>query len=70
MIPLRLNTEVLLLIVFFFGAFIGKSITLYGYGKCSHILKMKVKGMTATINKVIGSLFLFIALIQMIKISY
>ena len=70
MIQLNLNTGLLLLSAFFFGAFIGKSITLYGYGKCSHILKMTVKGITTTINKVIGSLLLIVAVIQMIKISY
>ncbi|NQY29561.1 MAG: LysE family transporter [Flavobacteriaceae bacterium] len=70
MIQLNLNTDLLLLSAFFFGAFIGKSITLYGYGKCSHILKMKVKGITTTINKVIGSLLLIVVVIQMIKISF
>lgn len=70
MIPLQLNTELLLLSVFFIGAFIGKSITLYAYGKCSYILKMKVKGITSTINKIIGSLLLIVALIQIIKIAY
>lgn len=70
MIPLELKMEVELLLLFFIGAFFGKSITLYVYGKCSHILKMKVKGITATINKVIGSLLLLVALIQIIKIIY
>ena len=70
MIQLNLNTGLLLLSAFFFGAFIGKSITLYCYGKCSHILKMKVKGITATINIVIGNLLLIVAVIQMIKNCY
>lgn len=70
MILLNLNTGLLLLSVFFFGAFMGKSITLYGYGKCSHILKIKVKGITTIINKVIGGLLLIVAVIQIIKISY
>ena len=70
MILLNLNTGLVLLSVFFLGAFIGKSITLYSYGKCSHILKMKVKGITATINKVIGSLLLIMAVIQIMKICY
>ncbi len=70
MIPLQLETAISLLFLFFLGAFIGKSLTLYGYGKCSNLLKMKVKGITATINKVIGSLLLIVALIQLIKIIY
>jgi len=70
MILLNLNTGFVLLSVFFLGAFIGKSITLYGYGTCSNILKMRVKGGTTIINKVIGSLLLIIAVIQIIKISY
>jgi len=70
MVLLDLNTGLLLLSIFFLGAFIGKSITLYGYGKCSHILKMKVKGITAIINKVIGTLLLIVAIIQIIKLIY
>jgi len=70
MILLDLNTGLLLLSLFFLGAFMGKSLTLYGYGKCSHMLKMKVKGITSTINKVIGTLLLIVATIQIIKIVY
>jgi len=70
MIYVRINTTLILLVLFFIGAFIGKSTTLYGYGKCSYLLKMKIKNITATINKVIGSLLLLAALIQLIKLVY
>jgi len=70
MIYIEINTALTLLGLFFAGAFIGKSMTLYGYGKCSHLLKMKIKNITGTINKVIGSLLLLVSLIQLIKIVY
>jgi len=68
MILLEVNTALTLLMLFFAGAFIGKASTLYGYGEFSHILKMKIKNITAIINKVIGSLLLLVAFIQLIKI--
>lgn len=70
MIHLHLETAMSLLYVFFLGAFIGKSLTLYGYGKCSNLLKMKIKGITAIINKVIGSLLLIAGIIQFLKLLY
>lgn len=70
MIPLEIKMSVIVLSMFFIGAFCGKALTLYVYGKCSHLLKIKVKGITATINKVIGVLLLIVALIQIIKIIY
>jgi len=70
MIYIEINTALTLLGLFFTGAFIGKASTLYGYGKCSHLLKMKIKNITGTINKVIGSLLLLVSLIQLIKIVY
>jgi len=70
MIPLHLETAISLLFLFFLGAFIGKSLTLYGYGKCSNLLKMKIKGITAAINVVIGSLLLIAGVIQLLKLIY
>ena len=70
MIPLHLETAISLLFLFFLGAFIGKSLTLYTYGKCSNLLKMKIKGITAIINKIIGSLLLITGVIQLIKLLY
>ena len=70
MIQLHLDTAISLLILFFLGAFVGKSLTLYGYGKCSNLLKMRIKGITATINKIIGSLLLIAGVIQLLKLIY
>ena len=70
MIFLQLETAISLLFLFFLGAFIGKSVTLYTYGKCSNLLKMKIKGITAIINKVIGSLLLIAGVIQLLKLVY
>ena len=70
MIPLHLDTAISLLFLFFSGAFIGKSVTLYAYGKCSNLLKMKIKGITTIINKVIGSLLLIAGMIQLLKLLY
>lgn len=70
MIPIQLNMSIFLVLLFFTGAFIGKSLTLYGYGKFSNVLKMKMKGITAVINKVIGSVLCLIAIIQFTKLFF
>ncbi len=70
MIYLSTNIEYILLILFLAGVFLGKVITLYGYGKFSHQLKVKVKNITTTINRVIGILLLCVSIFQVTKLFY
>lgn len=68
MIFLNKETEYLVLITFLFGVFFGKTLTLYGYGKFSHLLKVKMKNFTTKINRVIGVLLISISIFQFIKL--
>lgn len=61
------NTMLSYLSVFFIGVFGGKYLVLWLYSIFSQKIKLKIKGITSTINKIIGLLFLLIALIQLIK---
>ena len=70
MIYLNMKTGYTLLILFLSGVFIGKVLTLYGYGKFSHLLKVKVKSMTTIINRVIGTLLVCISIIQVTKLFF
>lgn len=67
---LSLNKEYLLLILFLLGAFIGKALTLYGYGKFSNVLKARLKNKTTRINTIIGTLLICISIFQFSKIFY
>jgi threonine/homoserine/homoserine lactone efflux protein len=70
MIDLDINIEYTLLILFLIGVFAGKVITLYSYGKFSHILKLKMKNITTKVNRVIGFLLTFVSLFQFAKLFY
>jgi threonine/homoserine/homoserine lactone efflux protein len=70
MIYLNMSTEYILLVVFIIGVFIGKVITLYGYGKFSNVLKVKIKNITTRINRVIGVLLVCVSVFQFTKLLY
>ena len=70
MIDLSINGEYLLLALFLLGVFLGKVITLYGYGKFSRLLKVKMKNITTRINRVIGILLICISIFQFTKLVY
>lgn len=70
MIYLNVNMDFTLLGLFLSGAFLGKALTLYGYGKFSHILRVRVKNITTIINRVIGVLLVCISIFQVIKLVY
>ena len=70
MIYLNLNVDYLLLVLFLIGAFFGKVVTLYGYGKFSRLLKVKMKNITTRINRVIGILLVCISIFQFTKLFY
>ncbi|EDP70831.1 hypothetical protein FBALC1_08728 [Flavobacteriales bacterium ALC-1] len=64
------NTELFLLTLFIIGVFLGKVITLYSYGKFSYILKVKMKNITTSINRIIGALLVCISIFQFAKLYY
>jgi len=70
MIYLNINSRFILLTLFIIGVFIGKVLTLYGYGKFSHLLKVKIKNVTTQINKVMGILLICISVFQFTKLFY
>jgi len=55
------------LAAFFVGVFGGKYLVLLLYSVFSEKIKLKIKGITNTINMVIGVLFLLIAVVQFVK---
>lgn len=70
MLYVHTNVEYILLFLFLTGVFLGKVITLYGYGKFSNVLKVKMKNITTKVNRIIGLLLVGIALIQFVKLYY
>ena len=70
MLYLNINIEYLLLILFLMGVFFGKAMTLYGYAKFSHLLKVKMKNITTSINRIIGVLLICISIFQFTKLFY
>jgi len=70
MIYLNLGVGYKLILLFLFGAIWGKVLTLYGYGKLSHLLKLRIKNITTTINRVIGVLLVCVSVFQFAKLVY
>ena len=70
MIYLNIKVEYLLLILFLVGVFFGKVIILYGYGKFSNILKVRMKNITTRINRIIGVILICISMFQLTKLLY
>ncbi len=70
MLYLDISMAYTLLVLFLFGIYLGKVMTLYGYGKFSHRLKVKMKNTTTKINRIIGVLLLAASLFQFAKLGY
>ncbi len=70
MIYLNETVSYTLLMLFMVGAYFGKVITLYGYGKFSHVLKVRMKNITTRINRVIGVLLVCVSIFQFTKLFY
>lgn len=70
MIYLNTNAELSILLLFLSGVFLGKVLTLYGYGKFSNILKVRIKNITTSINRVIGILLICVSIFQITKLIY
>jgi threonine/homoserine/homoserine lactone efflux protein len=70
MIHLTIHTEYIFVSLFSIGVFLGKILTLYGYGKFSHVLKFKMKNKTTSVNRIIGGLLVCVSLFQFTKLVY
>jgi len=70
MIYLDLSSEFTLLILFLVGVFFGKIVTLYGFGKFSHQLKLKMKPISTKVNQFIGVLLAAVSIVQFVKLVY
>jgi len=70
MIYLDLSSEFTLLILFLVGVFFGKVVTLYGFGKFSHQLKLKIKHLTTKANQIIGLFLAVVSIVQFVKLIY
>lgn len=57
------------LILFFSGVFLGKVLTLYGYGRLGHLIQNKKSNFKCFINRLIGVILIIISVIQVIKLS-
>lgn len=64
---LNMNSSLAILFVFFSGVYLGKLLTLYGYSRCSILIKNNVQNIASMINKVIGVLLFVIGSIQLLK---
>ena len=70
MLYLNSTTGYLLLVIFLISVFLGKVITLFGYGKFSNVLKVKMKHIRTQINRVIGVLLVCVSVFQFTKLLY
>ncbi|MDN3665366.1 hypothetical protein ACFFU1_15440 [Algibacter miyuki] len=69
-VDLNSAVEYHLIILFLIGAYFGKLMVLYGYGKFSDVLKIRTKHITTRVNRVIGVLLLCISVFQVTKLVY
>lgn len=67
-VMLSFKSSLTVLILFFFGVYIGKLLTLFLYSRFSLLIKNKVQNLTLIINKVTGVLLIIIGLLQAVKL--
>ncbi|WP_452218372.1 LysE family transporter [Lacinutrix undariae] len=70
MLYLNIHVDYVILFTFLIGVFLGKVITLYGYGTFSNVLKVKMKNITTRVNRIIGALLVFISIFQFSKLFF
>lgn len=58
------------LILFFSGVFLGKVLTLYGYGRLGHLIQNKKSNFKCFINRLIGVILIIISTVQAIKLFW
>lgn len=67
---LNTNIELIILVVFFSGVYVGKALTLFGYIKFSNLLEVKSKNITENLNHVIGVLLILVSVVQFTKLLF
>lgn len=65
---LNLQTPLLILLLFFLGVYLGKTLTLHMYSKFSLTLKTKIQNINSNVNRITGALLVAIAVIQSVKL--
>lgn len=65
---LSVHASATILLLFFVGVFLGKVLTLFGYGKLGIRMQTKRGDKTTNINKIIGGTLLGIASLQVVKL--
>jgi len=58
------------LILFFSGVFLGKVLTLYGYGRLGYLIQNKKSNFKCFINRLIGAILIIISIVQAIKLAF
>lgn len=69
-IDLNMGVDYQFIATFLIGAYLGKLMVLYGYGKFSDVIKVRMKQPTTRVNRVIGVLLLCVSIFQMTKLIY
>lgn len=69
-VMLSLQSSLSVLFLFFFGVYLGKLFTLYGYSKLSTLIKKRISNISLIINKVTGALLVTIALVQSLHLYF
>ena len=57
------------LILFFSGVFLGKVLTLYGYGKLGYLIQNKKSNFKCFINRLIGVILIVISVVQVVRLT-
>ena len=58
------------LILFFSGVFLGKVLTLYGYGKLGYLIQNKKSNFKCFINRLIGVILIIISVVQVVRLTF
>ena len=59
-----------ILILFFIGVFLGKVVTLYGYGKLGYLIQNKKSNFKCFVNRLVGVILIVIGVLQAIKLFF
>ena len=63
-------SDTLILLLFFTGVFLGKVITLYGYGKLGYLIQHRKGNFKCLVNQIIGGVLMVIGLVQGVKLWF
>ncbi|MGC6432080.1 MAG: hypothetical protein ACON5F_13625 [Jejuia sp.] len=69
-IMLSVQSSFSVLFLFFFGVYLGKLLTLFGYSKMSMLVKKRIQNINLIVNKVTGVLLVVIGIIQSLQLYF